>query len=399
MKFLTLFIVLWSCGAAGVRAAGAQTAADLFDGSTLQELRLLMHQADLEDLRRRYAENVYYPADLQWRDQRVRNIGVRSRGMSSRSATKPGLRIDFNRYTPGQRFLGLQSIALDNLLQDPSMVRERAAMAFFDRLGEPASRESFARLYVNNVFQGVYAIVEAIDGDFLRRTLGEKSGYLFERQFTAPFYGADLGDDLNAYKRVFEPRNHETEPDSILYAPIRALFGEVNRPVDGVWRERADRYVDLRQFVTHVAIETFLSESDGVLGYAGMANFYLYRALNSDRHRVIVWDKDRSFAAVDSSIFLRAEENILLSRALAIADLRALYLDVLERCARSALENGWLESEIGRLATVIEAAARDDPFKPYSNDTHRSEVDVLKQFARQRPVVVLQEVARARQSR
>ena len=399
MKPLTLLIVLWSCGAAGVRAAEAQTAADLFDGRALQELRLVMHQSDLDDLRRRYLENVYYPADLQWRDQRVRNVGVRSRGMGSRSATKPGLRIDFNRYTTGQKFLGLQSVSLDNLWQDPSMVRERAAMALFERLGEPASRESFARLYINNVFQGVYAIVEAIDGDFLTRTLGEKSGYLFERQFNGPFYGADLGDDLNAYKAVFEPRNHETEPDSILYAPIRALFGEVNRPIDGVWRERADRYIDLRQFVTHVAIETFLSEWDGVLGYAGMANFYFYRAFGTDRHRLIVWDKDQTFKAADSPIFLRAEHNILLTQALALPDLHALYLDVLERCARSTLENSWLEHEIGRLSAVIETAAHDDPFKPYSNDAHQSAVASLKQFARQRPVFVLQEVARARQAR
>src|SRR6266540_742589 len=211
MKPFTLLIILGSCLAGGTHAAEAQTAADLFDGGTLQELRLFINGSDLGELRRRYNENVYYPADLQWRDQRVRNVGVRSRGMGSRSATKPGLRIDFNRYTTGQKFLGLQSIALDNLLQDPSMVRERAAMALFDRMGEPASRESYCRLYINNVFQGVYAVIEAIDGDFLTRTLGEKSGYLFERQFNGTFYGADLGDDLAAYRALFEPRNHDGE--------------------------------------------------------------------------------------------------------------------------------------------------------------------------------------------
>ena len=41
---------------------------------------------------------------------------------------KPALRIDFNRYVAGQEFLGLKSLALDNLWQDPSMIRERLAM-------------------------------------------------------------------------------------------------------------------------------------------------------------------------------------------------------------------------------------------------------------------------------
>lgn len=396
MKPLAVLVIVWSLGAGGARPASAQTARDLFDGRSLQELRLFIHEGDMAQLRTRYLENVYYPADLQWRDQRVRNVGIRSRGMGSRSAAKPGLRIDFNRYTAGQTFLGLQSIALDNLVQDPSMVRERVAMAFFDRLGQPASREALCRLYINNVFQGVYAIVESIDGDFLARTLGERSGYLFERQFTGSFYGEDLGDELAAYRRVFEPRNHELDPDAVLYRPIRALFGEVNQPVDAAWRDRVDRYIDLRQFVTQVAIETFLSEVDGVLGYAGMANFYLYRGSGSDRHRLIAWDKDQTFTSIESPIFLRAEENIVFSRALAFPDLRALYLDVLERCARSALEDGWLEGQIGLAAAMIEAAARDDASKPYSNDDHASAIAFLTRFARQRPVFVLESVARAR---
>ena len=169
-----LVVIVGSLSAAGARVASAQTADDLFDGGTLQELRLFINESDLNELRERYTENVYYPADLQWRDQRVRNVGVRVRGLGSRSATKPGLRVDFNRYSAGQTFLGLESLALDNLVTDPALVRERVAMAFFTRLGLPASRESFGRLYINNVFQGVYAIVESIDGDFLERTLDEK---------------------------------------------------------------------------------------------------------------------------------------------------------------------------------------------------------------------------------
>jgi spore coat protein CotH len=394
-----LVVIVLTLGADGGRVASAQTVEDLFDDGTVQELRLSINERDLRELLERYLENIYVPADFQWRDQRVRNVGVRSRGLASRSASKPGLRIDFNRYTAGQTFLGLASLVLDNLVTDPALVRERVSMAFFKRLRQPASRESFTRLYINNVYQGVYAIVEPVDGDFLVRVFGEKSGYLFERHFLHPFLGEDLGDELTAYRRVFEPRNHELEADTVLYSPIRDLFHEVNQPVDTVWRERVGRYIDLPQLVTHVAIETFLSEADGVLGVAGMANFYLYRGPSSDRHRLIVWDKDHTFAAVDSPIFLRVEENALFSRALAFGDLRALYLDVLDQCARSAAGDGWLEGEIVRLSTLIDVAAREDVRKPYDDETRQMAVEFLKQFARQRPSFVLQEIARARGGR
>jgi hypothetical protein len=226
--------------------------------------------------------------------------------------------------------------------------------------------------------------------------VGEKSGYLFERRFLNPYYGEDLGEDPAAYRAVFEPRTHELDADTVLYAAIRELFYEVNQPVDSVWRERVSRYIDLAQFVTHVAIETFLSEADGILGYAGMANFYLYRGPTSDRHRLIVWDKDRTFAAIDSSILQRADENRLFSRALAFTDLRSLYLDALERCARLADADGWLEGEIVRLAALIDRAATEDRHKPYDDEARMRDVEFMKQFARQRPAFVLQEVARER---
>lgn len=399
MPFDRRILVLAFAAAVCAREAAAQTTADLFDRQVLHELRLFIHARDLDRLREDYLDDAFYPADLQWRHLRIRNVGVRSRGMASRSATKPGLKIDFDRYVTRQEFLGLDSLVLDNLVPDPALVREYVAMAFFSRLNEPAPRESFARVYINDAYQGVYAIVEPVDGAFLSRTLGERSGYLFERTFVRPYYGDDLGPDADAYTSVFAPRNHEAEPPSALYAPIRDLFYEVNQRADAAWRERVERYVDLRQFVTHVALETFLSESDGILGAAGMTNFYLYRHAGTERHRFIVWDKDRTFTEADSPILLRAEENALFRRALELDDLRDLYLSVLERCARSAAEDNWLHAEIDRASRLIQAAARDDAAKPFSNDEHERAVAFLEEFARQRPAFVLREVARARGTR
>jgi spore coat protein CotH len=380
-------------------ATASPTLDDLFADNVVPDVRLSINERDLRELRDRYLENAYFPADFEWRGERVRNVGVRSRGLASRSATKLGLRIDFNRYSTGQRFLGLASLVLDNLVTDPALIRERVSMQLFSRLGQPAPREAFARVFINDAYEGIFAIVEPVDGDFLARVAGEKSGYLFERRFLQSYYGEDLGEDPAAYRTVFEPRTHELDADTVLYSPIRELFREVNQPVDTVWRERVGRYVDLRQFVTHVAIETFLSESDGILGFAGMANFYLYRGPVGDQHRLIVWDKDRTFAAIDSPILLRADENRLFSRALAFSDLRSLYLDVLEQCARLAATDGWLEGEIARLAALVDSAAREDRRKPHDDEARLRDVEFLRQFARQRPQFVLQDVAQARRRR
>ena len=307
-----------------------------------------------------------------------------------------GLRIDFNRFTTGQRFLGLKSLVLDNLWQHGSFVAESTSMAFFERMGQPAPRESFCRVYINNVYHGLYALVEAVDTDFLARTVGENTGYLFSYQLQERFNGEFLGDDLVAYKRRFQAQSHELESDAILYAPIRDLFREVNQPDDPVWRDRVEQYLDLRQFVTHVAIENFLAEDDGILGSFSMNNFYLYRYADTSRHRLFVWDKDSTFAFPDFPIFRHAEENVLFSRAMGYRDLVELYLDVLERCARAAAEDDWLEREIMRAAALVAPHVRADVRKPFSSEEFEQAVVLLQEFARARSSFVLKEVQAVR---
>ncbi len=379
--------------------AAAATQDDLFTIDTLHELRLSISSRDFQQLRARFDENTFYAVDVQWRDVRIRNAAVRSRGAFTRNATKLGLEIQFDRYTTGQRFLGLRSLVLDNLWQDPAMVREQVAMAFFARMGQPAPREAFCRLYINNVYQGVYAIIEALDSEFLVRSFGEGGGYLFEYKLVRPYYGEYLGDKLDAYKAMFEPRTRRLEPDSILYSPIRDLFREVNEPVDAVWRERVDSYLDVEQFVTYVAIDSFLAELDGIIGAHSMNNFYLYRPAGTNRHSIIGWDKDSAFYSIDAPIFLRADENEVFRRLLQFEDLRALYLRRLEQCAFAASFGNWLVRQIRQSALLIAEAAYEDPLKPFANDEFDNHMAYLVDFARQRPAFVLREVAAARRSR
>jgi spore coat protein CotH len=380
--------------AAAVSPASAQTAADLFDPGVLHDLRLWINSRDLAALREQAATNTYYTADLEWRGLRVRSVGIRSRGSGSRNGTKLALRVDFNRYVSGQEFLGLRSLVLDNLWQDPSMLREHVAMALFAQLGQPSSRESFARLFINDEYQGVYGLVEPVDSRYLSRVLGERDGYLFEYRWLLAYYFEDLGDDLGAYATLFEAENHEHESRATAYTPIREMVRAINGASDGRWKAETGRYIDLRQFVTLAAIEEFMAEWDGLIGYAGVNNFYLYRREGTDQHLFIPWDRDNAFYDLRASVFERAGENRLLRRALADPELRRHFQSELERCARTAERDGWLETTIVRGSSLIRPAALLDPRKPYSGADHDAAVATLLEFARARPRQVLSELAR-----
>jgi spore coat protein CotH len=382
---------------AGAAPSAAQTAAELFDVNTLQEIRLSVNSRDLRALRERFAQNTYYTADLTWRNVKVRNVGIRSRGLGSRNGTKLGLRIDMVHYTTGQTLAGLSTIVLDNLWQDDAMIRERLAFTMFERMGLPAPRESYCRLFINNEYQGLYAITEEIDGDFARRVTGETDGTVFEYHYVRDWRLEDLGDVAN-YRPLFEARTHRLDADSTLYNPLQELVREVNGPDDAVWRERVEQYIDLNQFMTHAGVEAFIAENDGILGYAGMNNFYVYRQQGTKKHRIFPWDKDNAFLSVDGPI-ATTDANVLFRRAMGYADLREVYLSTVEQAARLAATDGFLANEIERLTALIFDAARADTRKQFSNERFDEAVAWMRDLAARRPAIVLNDVARIRLSR
>src|ERR671910_929225 len=110
----------------------------LFNSSVLNRIDIRINGTDWEKLKQNFQTNEYYPADIVFNGETVRNVGIRSRGLGSRSGTKPGLRVDMNRYTDDLTFLGLSAFILDNLTQDPSTVHETVTMKLFAKLGIPA---------------------------------------------------------------------------------------------------------------------------------------------------------------------------------------------------------------------------------------------------------------------
>jgi hypothetical protein len=387
--------------------ARAQTDADFFNDDQLDELRLYMHFGDWRELQERYKENVYYPADLHWRGIVVRNIAVRSRGNGTRSSLKAGLRVDINRYASDQEFLGLKSFVLDNHNYDASMLHERLAMRFFQRMGMPAPRARHVKLYVNNEPAGVYSVVESIDKHFLARVFGERDGdvendgYLFEYRYHYPYDLGYLGRDLDLYSELFEPRTHETDAPVILWAPLEDMIRTINEdhPL-GIVRP-LEPFLDVNLFVRYVAIETFLAEYDGILGHWGMNNFYLYRFEGTHRFQFLPWDKDYTFMVANQSIWWNVEQNVLLRQLMDVPELRALYLDTLVEAAHTAADpvtgrKGWLESEIERAGDQIRVAAKADRNRWQAPGLFDDEFDRLREFATTRSQFVLCEVQRAR---
>lgn len=380
------------------RGDALMLADQLFNGDMLQRIDLVVDGRDWDTLKANFRENDYYRATVRWRGLTVHNAGIRSRGLGSRNGTKPGMRIDFGRFSTNQTFLGLRSFILDNLAQDASGVAEHVAMRFYERLGLVVPREAHAQLFVNGEYAGLYAVVESVDEDFVRRVFGEY-GYLFEYEYTSEWFLTDPGRDLNKYRPLFDPVTHRRSAIDALYAPLDGMLRAINESPDDRFQSAVSRYLDLPLFMRHVAAQSFLAQWDGILGYAGVNNFYLYRFESSSRWQFILWDEDNAFHALDYPVLEGYERNVLMRRAMGMPELRAVYIESLLAAAASATERatpggtGWLEREIQRQRRLIADALRSDVVKPFTNEQVETAEDALLNFARRRSEFVLCQAA------
>ena len=340
----------------------------------------------------------------------VRGIGIRSRGTGSRSGAKPGLRLDFDKYSTDQKFLGLKSFLLRNNTQDASNMREVLSMSFFRRMGFKAPREAFARLFVNDVYTGLFTIVESIDKTFLQKNLNENDGYLYEYDFDElgriPFVFDYLGADPAKYvPQPFKPETHESDPRPEV---LERFLWTVNEAGDAAWRQMMTEFLDLMQFMRHLGVENFLAEEDGITGDYGPNNFYFYRYVGKNLFTFLPWDKSNTFwDSPEYGIFRNIKEgaesgrNRLVLRALKYDDLLNIYLDTLLEAATSAEQAaappvGWLEQAASRYYDLIRSAALADPSKPFSNEAFEQAVVDVKTFAQKRSEAVRRMVAAQR---
>jgi spore coat protein CotH len=349
----------------------------LFDNHVLHRLDLRLHSADWAKLKEEFLENEYYPADLEWNGQTVRNIGIRSRGHGSRSGTKPGLRVDFDRYATDQTFLGLKSLVLDNLTQDSSGIHETSTVQLMAKMGVPAPREAHTRLYVNGEYVGLYAIVESVDKRLLARVFGvveedtQNDGYLFEFRWNDEWRLEYLGDELGPYRDRFDAKTHEHNSDEQKYRLIEEMVRVINDTREDRLGEALTPLLDIPALIRYLAAQNFVAQIDGVVGNWGVNNFYLYRLEGGRQHVFIDWDEDTSFWGPTYPTNQGLEDNVLTQKLMRVPEYRAMYYSELRRAMDLALEpvgdppTPWFEAEIHRQLDLIDRAMREDTNKPF----------------------------------
>ena len=261
-------------------------AAWIFDPMQSFRINLAISQANLDALVASPKE--YVAATFRFKDsannslpaEGVLQIGVRTKGSVGSTGGgsvniqngKIGLKIKFNWSVPGQQFLGLKRMTLNNMMQDPAMVRDVLSYKLFTDMGIVAPRTGFARVYINSgnglQYKGLFLNLEAYDEIMMARwrtsmqhmydatwAQGWNSG---SQACVGNWYAPEI--TLENYRCNFEVDRGDPTNMSDIGNLAQAMHSQDSLTAD------AKKLVDVSQIARFFAVEKYINHWDGQSG-------------------------------------------------------------------------------------------------------------------------------------
>jgi spore coat protein CotH len=285
----------------------SQTGNQFFSNDKVHEIRMYSNDPDLwQALLTHYdesqagGENVYNPVDVVIDGTPLSTVGLRIKGFSSAWGTqgrKKPFRLDFNEFISGQSYDGLKKISLNNAWVDNSVMRDVIAYDIFRTAGLAASRTSYAKVYINEEYFGLYIVAEQIDKTFLKSRFEDGDGNLYKCIGWSDL--TYLGTDKNAYKSSLELKTNESEDDWSRFIEF-VKYANKFEISDQQYAQEFPEKFDIDGYFKVLAIDILLQNWDSYYDHG--RNFYIYDNPSTGQMTWIPWDYNLSFSATSIDI-------------------------------------------------------------------------------------------------
>jgi spore coat protein H len=358
---------------------------------------LTVEQGEFEYINEHRHEDLRIPGTL-CADSKLYELTVEVQGASSRRAPKKSynLRFDERNELPGE-YLGaegtLDKLVIKAMASDRTLVRETLSFDLWRAMGHDApysgGLDGYIQLVINGQFHGVYARVEPVDKDYMRRRNMRDDGRLYK--------GVRKNGGFADFRpgRVLEDAFEErTDPDHPNYEPLQALVDVIQdeglTPQQFV--EEIDKRISVELLMDRIIWVSFTQNGD-----AKAQNFFLYYTPQESRPwHLVPWDSNSCFGAdwADHESFLAADAvyllggNLLAERLLEypafVEAFERRYLDLLDTLFTSEA----LHAELAPLVDYLSIAMdRDRELWGYDTDALTA-FEGLANFLTERPLAI-----------
>ncbi len=227
---------------------------------------------------------VYVQGTFLFEGRRYGPVAVRLKGNDTlRPITgKPSFKVKFSEYVLGAEFMETKRLTLNNMITDPTMMKERLAYELFREAGVPAPRCNHVRVYLNGEYYGLYANVEAVKSRMIARWFQDATGPLFEGE------GADfIMGDLHKFVLDDGPDDRTN---------LQGLAGDLALP-PATAMGAAENHADVSQFVLFWSASMAVGHMDG---YPNKEDDYnVYDDPTSGQLHFIPWGTDEAFSSAN----------------------------------------------------------------------------------------------------
>ncbi len=371
-----------------------------YDTEEVQDIYLTISPDEIMRLEQALPERIYVRGAFQWNDFRIDNVGIRYKGNSSsmplQMHVKRSLLIKFSENLPGQRFIGLRRVSLDNGIQFGGLFSERIITDILRDENIKVFRTNYARVFLNGEYLGVSVNQERIDKSFLERYFRDSSGLLYKCHEGGP--GADFVKlaSPRQYAHAFIPKTHQTGND---FEMLAEFISFINTADDEQFRNEIAQRFDIGSFLDIMAVMLFSGAFDQYTGWLAH-NYYLYFEPSSGQWSYLLWDLDVGFVEEvfghlrpldfwNAAYPFPAAPRPLLQRIVEDDFLLEEYRRRADRILETHFHPDVLVPKLHRLYAQIQESLRDDPYPdrrmtvPTDRNYH-DVVDSMETFIRKR---------------
>ena len=312
-------------------------------------------------------------------------VGIRLKGRASRRdlTAKAPFKIKMDKFVAGQTLFGLEKLTLNNMIQDPSMVREATVYRLFRKMGVPAPRTGFAQLYVSspgqvtNAYYGLYLNIETPDEVMLRRWFGENTAHLYESA-----YDTDVTSDYyHQYLDSIDVGSENDVSDLTSFLPISNLTG-------ADWWDAVRERADMDEIIALMATDIFVSNWDGYTDFV-RNNHYAHFDLDGTLS-VMPWGNDQvypdngafQFAFDGSNPDPRGWSNvrsIMYRRCVTVPECNYELMVAIDDAA-TATESLKLSQGVTSIISTIDSLATADTRKEVSNEYFNAQQEFVSRY-------------------
>jgi len=239
--------------------------------------------AQVQNSGSRYLDDFEYEkavivAKYDGEEKTFEKVKFKTGGMYARSNEKVGFNIKLD-----SKLLGRKNIRLRPDDGDKSHLRSKLACDIANRMGVPSIQATYARLYMNDEFWGLYVLLDSLKTSWIKNTFNPSGD-----EVTTFFQCKDKGMDfeIDSYKYCY---NANDDYDTTI---LERFVEEVNNCETAA---ELEEIMDVEVFLKYMAFEWLIGSFDHFL--VNGHNFYLYKRETDGKWLIVEHDYDNTFGA------------------------------------------------------------------------------------------------------